>query len=153
MKFRILLMTCFRGLIRNPMRAALTVLGIVIGIAAVVAIMEIGEGSKQQIADKFSNLGADVVNIFGASISTSGVNSGMGGKASLFADDARAIMEECKDSVVCASPFVRASGQVIVGNTNWSPGSIKGGNEYYLDIEGWEVESGTAFPQYPRRVL
>ena len=72
MKFRILLTTCLRGLIRNPMRAALTVLGIVIGIAAVVAIMEIGEGSKQQISDKFSNLGADVVNIFGASVSTSG---------------------------------------------------------------------------------
>ncbi len=145
MKFRILLTTCLRGLIRNPMRAALTVLGIVIGIAAVVAIMEIGEGSKQQISDKFSNLGADVVNIFGASVSTSGVNSGMGGRASLFPDDARAIMEECRDTVVCASPFVRASGQVIVGNTNWSPNSIKGGNEYYLAIEGWEVEKGTAF--------
>ncbi len=147
MKFRILLMTCFRGLIRNPMRAALTVLGIVIGIAAVVAIMEIGEGSKQQISDKFSNLGADVVNIFGASVSTSGVNSGMGGRASLFPDDARAIMEECKDTVVCASPFVRASGQVIVGNTNWSPNSIKGGNEHYLAIEGWEVERGSAFTE------
>ncbi len=145
MKFTTLLLTCLRGLVRNPMRAALTVLGIVIGIAAVVAIMEIGEGSKQQIADKFSNLGADVVNIFGASVSTGGVNSGMGGRASLFPSDADAIMEECRATVVSASPFVRASGQVIVGNTNWSPNSIKGGNEHYLDIEGWEVERGSAF--------
>ena len=145
MKFSTLLLTCLRGLVRNPMRAALTVLGIVIGIAAVVAIMEIGEGSKQQIADKFSNLGADVVNIFGASVSTGGVNSGMGGRASLFPSDADAIMEECHATVVSASPFVRASGQVIVGNTNWSPNSIKGGNEHYLDIEGWEVERGSAF--------
>ncbi len=145
MKFTTLLLTCLRGLVRNPMRAALTVLGIVIGIAAVVAIMEIGEGSKQQIAEKFSNLGADVVNIFGASVSTGGVNSGMGGRASLYPSDAEAIMQECPSTVVSASPFVRASGQVIVGNTNWSPNSIKGGNEHYLDIEGWEVERGSAF--------
>ena len=145
MKYSTLLLTCLRGLIRNPMRAALTVLGIVIGIAAVVAIMEIGEGSKQQIADKFSSLGANVVNIFGASVNTSGVNSGMGGRASLFASDADAIMAECRRTVISASPFVRASGQVIVGNMNWSPNSIKGGNEHYLDIEGWEVEKGSAF--------
>lgn len=145
MKYSTLLLTCLGGLVRNPMRAALTVLGIVIGIAAVVAIMEIGEGSKQQIADKFSTLGASVINIFGASVNTSGVNSGAGGRASLYPSDAEAIMQECQSTVVSASPFVRASGQVIVGNMNWSPGSIKGGNEYYLDIEGWEVERGTAF--------
>ena len=145
MKYSTLIITCLRGLVRNPMRAALTVLGIVIGIAAVVAIMEIGEGSKQQIADKFSSLGANVINIFGASVSTSGVNSGMGGRASLFPSDAEAIMQECQSTVISATPFVRASGQVIVGNMNWSPNSIKGGNENYLDIEGWEVERGHAF--------
>ena len=144
MKYSTLFMTCLRGLVRNPMRAALTVLGIVIGIAAVVAIMEIGEGSKQQIADKFSSLGANVINVFGASVSTSGVNSGMGGRASLVPSDADAIMQECQSTVISASPFVRASGQVIVGNMNWSPNSIKGGNEHYLDIEGWEVELGSA---------
>ncbi len=145
MKLSTLFLTCLRGLVRNPLRAALTVLGIVIGIAAVVAIMEIGEGSKQQIADRFSNLGADVVNVHAASISTSGVNSGMGGRASLYPSDADAIMQECPATVVSASPYVRASGQVIVGNSNWSPNSIKGGNEYYLGIEGWEVEKGSPF--------
>lgn len=145
MKLGTLFLTCLRGLVRNPMRAALTVLGIVIGIAAVVAIMEIGEGSKQQIADKFSNLGADVVNVHPASVSTSGVNTGMGGRASLYSTDADAIMQECPATVVSASPFVRASGQVIAGNLNWNPNSIKGGNEYYLGIEGWEVEQGRPF--------
>lgn len=143
MKFRVLLLTCLHGLVRNPMRAALTVLGIVIGIAAVVAIMEIGEGSKQQVAAKFSSLGTNVINVFGASISTSGVNSGMGGRASLYAEDADALLEECPEFVEAASPYVRASGQVIVGNQNWSPGSIKGGNELYLQIEGWEVAKGS----------
>lgn len=145
MKIGTLFITCLRALIRNPMRAALTVLGIVIGIAAVVAIMEIGEGSKKQISDSFSSLGANVINIFGASVSTSGVNSGMGGRASLYAEDAEAVMEECPETVESASPYVRASGQIIVGNTNWSPNSIKGGNEHYLTIEGWTVAQGRAF--------
>lgn len=145
MKFGNLLLTCLRALVRNPMRAALTVLGIVIGIAAVVAIEEIGEGSKRQVAAQFSSLGTNVINVFGASISTSGVNSGMGGRASLYAEDAAALVQECPDYVKAASPYVRASGQVIVGNQNWSPNSIKGGNESYLGIEGWKVGQGSPF--------
>ncbi len=145
MKFIPLLITCLRALVRNPMRAALTILGIVIGIAAVVAIMEIGEGSKQQITDQIASLGANIVNVSGASVSTQGVNSGMGGRASIYAEDADAIMRECPDTVELASPVVRANGQIIVGNMNWSPNSITGGNEHYLNIEGWEVESGMAF--------
>jgi hypothetical protein len=116
MKLATLFMTCLSGLVRNPMRAALTVLGIVIGIAAVVAIYEIGEGSKKQVADKFSSMGANVVNVYGASVSTAGVSSGMGGRASLYAEDANVIMKECTDVVTAASPCVRTSGQVIVGN-------------------------------------
>ena len=145
MKIGTLLVTCLKALVRNPMRAALTVLGIVIGIAAVVAIMEIGEGSKKQVADKFSSMGTNVVTISGASVSTAGVSSGMGGRASLYAEDSEALMRECPQFVKAASPVVRASGQVIVGNQNWSPRSIMGGNEHYLSIEGWKVADGSAF--------
>ena len=145
MKFGTLLITCLKALVRNPMRAALTVLGIVIGIAAVVAIMEIGEGSKKQVADKFSSMGTNVITVSGASVSTAGVNSGVGGRASLYAADADALMKDCPEFVKAASPVVRASGQVIVGNQNWSPRSIMGGNEHYLSIEGWKVARGRAF--------
>lgn len=145
MKFSTLFLTCLSGLVRNPMRAALTVLGIVIGIAAVVAIMEIGEGSKKQVAEKFASMGTNVVTIYGASVSTAGVNTGMGGRASLFPADADALMKECPEFVKAASPVVRANGQVIVGNQNWSPKSIMGGNEHYLSIEGWKVAKGSAF--------
>ncbi len=145
MKFFPLLFTCLRALVRNPMRAALTILGIVIGIAAVVAIMEIGEGSKKQITDSIASLGANIVNVSGASTSTKGVNTGSGGRASIYAEDADAIMRECPNTVELASPVVRANGQVIVGNINWSPNSITGGNEHYLKIEGWEIESGMGF--------
>lgn len=145
MKPWVLLTTCLRGLVRNPMRAVLTILGIVIGIAAVVAIREIGEGSKEQISTQVASLGADVVNVWGASVNTTGVNSGKGGRASLFPEDATAILRECKDTVLLASPMVRASGQVIVGNKNWSPGSIVGGNEDYPKIEGWTIANGHSF--------
>ncbi|MBP3500295.1 MAG: ABC transporter permease [Akkermansia sp.] len=145
MKFNTLFVTCLKALVRNPMRAALTVLGIVIGIAAVVAIMEIGEGSKKQVADKFSSMGTNVVTINGASVSTAGVNTGMGGRASLYAVDADALVKECPEYVKAASPVVRASGQIIVGNQNWSPRSIMGGNEQYMSIEGWKVATGSAF--------
>ena len=147
MKIGTLFITCLKALVRNPMRAALTVLGIVIGIAAVVAIMEIGEGSKKQVADKFSSMGTNVITISGASVSTAGVNTGMGGRASLYPQDASALMKECPEFVKAASPVVRASGQIIVGNQNWSPRSITGGNEHYLSIEGWKVASGSAFTQ------
>ena len=83
MKPWVLFITCLRALVRNPMRAVLTILGIVIGIAAVVAIREIGEGSKEQISSQVASLGADVVNVWGASVNTTGVNSGKGGRASL----------------------------------------------------------------------
>ncbi len=145
MKIGTLLITCLKALVRNPMRAALTVLGIVIGIAAVVAIMEIGEGSKKQVADKFSSMGTNVITVSGASISTAGVNTGQGGRASLYATDADALMKDCPEFVKGASPVVRASGQVIVGNQNWSPRSIMGGNEHYLAIEGWKVARGSSF--------
>lgn len=147
MKIGTLFITCLKALVRNPMRAALTVLGIVIGIAAVVAIMEIGEGSKKQVADKFSSMGTNVITISGASVSTAGVNTGMGGRASLYPQDATALMKECPEFVKAASPVVRASGQIIVGNQNWSPRSITGGNEHYLSIEGWKVATGSAFTQ------
>ena len=140
-----LLLTCLLALVRNPMRAALTVLGIVIGIAAVVAIMEIGKGSSQQIRQSIASLGANTVNVMGASVRTNGVASGMGGRASLFASDAQVIMNECRNTVELASPVVRTGGQIIVGNTNWSPNSIIGGNEHYLAIEGWEVAQGSPF--------
>lgn len=145
MKIGNLLLTCLRALIRNPMRAALTILGIVVGIAAVVAIREIGEGASQDMQDRIAGMGANTVTVSGASMRTNGVNTGMGGRASLLASDADALAEECAEYVVAASPVVNASGQVIVGNTNWNPNRITGGNEHYLKIENWKIDKGAAF--------
>ena len=145
MKIGNLLFTCLRALIRNPMRAALTILGIVVGIAAVVAIREIGEGASQDMQDRIAGMGANTVTVSGASMRTNGVNTGMGGRASLLASDADALAEECAEYVVAASPVVSTSGQIIVGNTNWNPNRITGGNEHYLKIENWKIDKGAAF--------
>lgn len=145
MKIGNLLLTCLRALIRNPMRAALTILGIVVGIAAVVAIREIGEGASKDMQDRIAGMGANTVTVSGASTRTNGVNTGMGGRASLLASDADALAAECAEYVVAASPVVNTSGQIIVGNTNWNPNRITGGNEHYLQIENWKIEQGAAF--------
>lgn len=142
MKLLPLLMTCLRALVRNPMRAALTILGIIIGIASVVAIMEIGEGSKKQIKEQIASIGADTVIIRPASITKAGVNTGMGGRASIYPEDSDAIQEECRETVLLSSPVVRASGQIVVGNQNWSPGEIAGGNENYFKINSWSIDKG-----------
>jgi len=145
MKFYPLLITCLRALSRNLMRAFLTVLGIVIGIASVVAIMEIGEGSKQQVKASIASLGADTVAIFPTAIEKAGVSSGSGGRASLFPSDADVIMNECSNTVLLATPTVRASGQAIYKGNNWNPSTIQGGNEHYLVVTGWKLAYGRNF--------
>ena len=95
MKFLPLLKTCIKALVRNPMRAALTILGIIIGIAAVIAMVEIGQGSTLQIKSTIASMGADTLNIRPGAISKSGVNTGAGGRASLTNADCEAIMKDC----------------------------------------------------------
>lgn len=156
MKFIPLLKTCIKALIRNPMRASLTILGIIIGIAAVIALMEIGRGSTEQIKSTIASMGANTINIFPGSVTTSGVRTGSGGRASLTPADCDAIALECP-SVVRASPVMRTGGQIIYGNINWNPNSIEGGTVDYLKIRDWyDVEMGEPYSDedvtYARRV-
>ncbi len=145
MKFFPLLKTCIKALVRNPMRASLTILGIIIGIAAVIAMVEIGQGSTQQIKGTLASMGADTLNIRPGSISKSGVNTGQGGRASLTNADCEAIMQDCP-MIIRATPVVRASGQVIYGNKNWSPSTVEGGSVEYLKIKNWhEMAIGQPF--------
>ena len=147
MKFLPLLKTCIRALVRNPMRAALTILGIIIGIAAVIAMVEIGQGSTLQIKNTIASMGADTLNIRPGAISKSGVNTGAGGRASLTNADCEAIAKDCP-MVLRATPVVRASGQVIYGNKNWSPETVEGGSVEYLKIKSWyDMARGQPFSE------
>ena len=147
MKFIPLIKTCIKALVRNPMRASLTILGIIIGIASVIAMVEIGQGSSIQVKQTFAEMGADTINIRPGAISKSGINTGQGGRATLTPADSEAVVQDCT-LITRASPVVRASGQVIYGNQNWNPSLIEGGSVDYLKIKNWyDMEEGQPFSE------
>jgi macrolide transport system ATP-binding/permease protein len=140
------LRTALHALRRNVMRSILTCLGIIIGIAAVIAMMEIGGGSSRSIEQAIASLGAGVVQIDPADISVGGVSSGRGGRVTLTPDDAEAIRLECP-AIQAVAPTVDCWGQVVYGNRNWRPNRILGVTPEYLSVRNWPVAAGEAFTQ------
>ena len=138
--------TSFKSLLRNPTRTLLTTLGIVIGIAAVITMMEIGNGSKTSIRESIEKMGANSVMVMPGSMQAPGsARAGAGSAVSLVPADADAIGSECP-SVGMYSPVVRGSGiQVVFGNVNWEPGNMYGVSPAYLDIRGWKIAEGRRF--------
>ena len=129
---------------RNVMRSALTCLGIIIGVAAVIAMMEIGGGSSRSIQQAIASLGASVIQIDPAEVSVGGVSSGGGGRATLTLEDADAVRRECS-ILQHVAPSVDCSGQIIYGSRNWRPGRILGATPDYLAVRNWAVEEGDPF--------
>ena len=131
---------------RNPTRTMLTMLGIIIGIAAVITMMEIGNGSKSSIRNSIEKMGANSVMVMPGSMRPpGGARVGAGNAVSLIPADADAIGNECPN-VGAYSPVVRGSGiHVVFGNVDWEPGNIYGVAPAYLDIRAWEIAEGRAF--------
>jgi macrolide transport system ATP-binding/permease protein len=136
--------TAATALRRNKMRSGLTALGIVIGIAAVIAMVEIGQGTSYAIQQSIASLGANMVQVDPNGVSVRGVNTGAGGKSSLNPADCDAIIRECT-SVRWAAPSVDCKQQVIYGSRNWSPRNILGTTTAYLQIRNWPVDEGEPF--------
>ena len=134
-----------RALQRNKMRSILTMLGIVIGVGAVVAMVGIGSGAKSQVEAQIATLGQNVILIFPSSYSSGGVQSGMGSVGTLKLEDAKAIEEEVAD-VVAVSPGTRVSSQLNYGNQNWST-SVIGEAPEYFEIRQWEIVDGAGFSE------
>jgi ABC-type antimicrobial peptide transport system permease subunit len=126
------------------MRSVLTCLGIIIGIAAVIAMMEIGGGSSRSIEQAIATLGASVIQIDPADLNVSGVSSGRGGQVTLTPEDADAIRRECP-AAQCVAPSVDSWGHVVHGNRNWHPGRVLGSTPDYLTIRKWPVAEGEPF--------
>ena len=129
---------------RNIMRSLLTCLGIIIGIAAVIAMMEIGRGSSSSIEKTIASLGANVIQMDPSSTFVGGISSGGGGEATLTPDDADAIAREC-GAIVRVAPSVDCWGQVIYGNHNWRPNNILGTTPDFLTVRRWELAEGEPF--------
>jgi len=128
--------TALRALRRNPMRAMLTTLGIIIGVAAIIAMMEIGEGSSKAIQRTISSMGANNLLVMPGTAASGGVSFGAGSVMTLTPQDCEAIIRECP-AVRAAAPMVRARTQVIYGNRNWVPLFIFGTAPEYLLVRDW----------------
>ncbi len=139
--------TALRSLRRNPMRALLTTLGIVIGVGAVIAMMEIGVGSSSAIKRTIASMGANVLLIFPGTAASGGVSFGAGSVVTLTAEDAEAILRDCP-AVRNVAPVVRARTQVVYGNRNWVPAVMYGTTPAFLDIRDWtELAEGEPFTE------
>jgi putative ABC transport system permease protein len=136
----------FRALSKNKMRAGLTVLGIVIGVAAVILLVSICQSAGQLVQDQFTGLGTNVVIIHPGSQNGGGVRTGLGGIPTLCAADADAMPVECP-AVLAATPIIQTRGQVVAGNQNWSPDQILGVNTSYLTVRNWQIERGDFFTE------
>jgi putative ABC transport system permease protein len=133
----------FQALAMNKLRSALTMLGIVIGVASVIATVAIGSGATQRIQDQIASIGSNIIIITPGSTSSSGVRLGAGNAVTLSEADARDIPAQCPD-VALAAPYVRGSAQVVNGNNNWAT-SIFGVTPDYLIIRQLDVAVGAEF--------
>jgi len=129
---------------RNPMRSMLTTLGIIVGIAAVITMMEIGSGSSTAIKDEISSMGANVLVVIPSTAATGGVTYGFGSGMTLKPEDAEAILPQAP-AVNSVAPVVRARAQLIYGNRNWVPSTMEGTTPSYLTVRGWEIDEGESF--------
>jgi ABC-type antimicrobial peptide transport system permease subunit len=139
--------TAMRALRRNVMRAGLTTLGIVIGVAAVIAMMEIGNGSAAAIQHTIATMGAYNLMVFPGNSLLAGISTGTGGNMMLTPTDAEAILADCP-SVAAAAPVVYARAQAVYNNLNWQPGNLYGTTPAFLDVRDWsEMAQGNIFTE------
>jgi putative ABC transport system permease protein len=141
MAFRIAL----RALARNKLRSFLTMLGIIIGVGAVIAMVAIGEGAKKKVQEQIASLGTNLLVILPGTVTLGGARTGFGGRQSLVPSDAKAIMDEIP-IVSGASPVLRQVQQVIAGDQNWST-QTQGVAPEFQRIREWQVREGRFLSQ------
>src|SRR5580658_1305276 len=132
-----------RSIARSPLRASLTVLGILIGVAAVVIVTALGAGARDRVANQIQSIGANFVIVFPQRAQASGARGTLGSGARLTEDDGRAIMQE-STSLVAIAPVLRSAGQIVYGDQNWAT-NIIGTTLPYFQIRNWAVERGVAW--------
>jgi putative ABC transport system permease protein len=129
----------------NKMRSALTMLGIIIGVSAVIAMIAVGSGAKQRISDQIASMGSNLLIVLSGSSTSGGLRFGSGTVPTLTADDAKAILSEIP-SVKYVAPTLGGGAQVVFGNQNWST-IINGTTPEALEIRDWPIAEGRTFTQ------
>ncbi len=133
----------FDALRINKMRSALTMLGIIIGVAAVIAMVAVGSGAEERIREQIASIGSNVIVVLSGSLTSSGLRMGTGNAQTLTEDDSRAIVREC-DAVAFATPVVRGGVQTVYGNSNWGT-QVMGTTPDYLAVRDIEIQEGQPF--------
>jgi len=134
-----------RALARNKLRSSLTMLGIIIGVGAVIAMVSVGQGAQQQAQDQIQAMGSNMLFVGAGNVTRGGTRMGYGATKTLIEDDLQAILRECP-SVKEAAPGSQSSQQVIYGNDNWFT-QINGTEPQYFDIRSWSFAQGGSFTQ------
>jgi len=142
MSFGALLRIALRALAVNKLRSALTMLGIVIGVGAVIVMIAVGAGAQARVEEQIRALGSNLLLVMPGSTTAGGVRLGFGSGSTLTEDDVLAINREIPEAL--AAPALRGSAQVIWGNTNWST-QIFGVTPEYLDVRQWPLAAGRVF--------
>ena len=150
MNFFMILKVALRAIWRNKTRSLLTALGIIVGIAAVIAVVSIGQGASTMMVNQINSMGNNMIMIFPASRNTGGVRTGSGGAQTLTAEDGDAIAEDISYYVRCVSPIVRANGQVIYQENNWAT-QIQGVSVDFPEVRNWNVAKGVFFDKGEQR--
>ena len=145
MKVLLILLSSLTALRRNVMRSALTTLGIVIGVGAVIAMMEIGNGSSAAIQKTIASMGANTLMIFPGAAASGGVSFGAGSTMTLTPEDSEAIQRECPSVRATAAVVRSRNAPIIFGNKKWVPNEISGTTPDFLEVRDWPLAEGAPF--------
>ena len=143
MNFLAAVRSALRALLANKLRSLLTMLGIIIGVGAVITMVAVGDGATQRVQEQMKGLGSNIMLVLPGGVSQAGVRLGAQTRQRLTEEDAQAIQLEVAE-VQAVAPTSRTSGQLVFGNTNWGT-SIIGVNNDYLEVRDWPLSSGRMF--------
>ncbi|MFN4148215.1 MAG: ABC transporter permease [Rhodocyclaceae bacterium] len=138
------LLVALKALATNKLRSSLTMLGIIIGVAAVIVMIAVGQGARSQVEAQIKSLGSNLMMIFSASPTFTGARAAVGAAFTISEDDAYAIARELPDVVAAAAPVLRGSGQIVAGSANWST-SFYGVTPEYFEVREWNLAAGRFF--------
>ena len=150
MNLWMILKVALRAIARNKTRSLLTALGIIVGIAAVIAVVSIGQGAQTMMMTQISSMGNNLIMVFPGSRTQGGVHGGSGSAQTLTAEDGQAIALDLAHLVRAVTPRVRSGGQVIYQENNWST-QIQGVSVDYPEVRNWDMASGVFFTTADQR--